>query len=149
MVYKCKCMQQRICGFSESGRMLLKCKCLQEECADLPISAHSEVIPTEEEVQEGPILSVCTARCCSNDTPFIPTEDDLKKTSQKQTTSSGKDVKIRKCTSSVFAKYLWASYCLTKGTIACFYCRTASNMGLLMFSYHKSEKAFCDEDFCN
>ena len=78
-----------------------------EECSDFPISAHSEVLPTEEAVQEGPILSACTARCCSNDAPFIPTEDDLKKTSQKQTTSSGKDVKIRKCTLSVLEKYPW------------------------------------------
>ncbi len=120
-----------------------------EEFADFPISDHLEVAPNEAEVQEGPFLSVCTARCCSNDAPFVPTEDDLKKTSQKQTTTSGKDVKIRKCTLSVFAKYPWASYCLTKGTIACFYCRKASNMGLLSFSYHKTEKAFCDGDFCN
>eukprot|EP00112_Aurelia_sp_Birch-Aquarium-sp1_P007695 Seg1840.3 transcript_id=Seg1840.3/GoldUCD/mRNA.D3Y31 product="Zinc finger MYM-type protein 1" protein_id=Seg1840.3/GoldUCD/D3Y31 len=120
-----------------------------EDCADLPISFHSEETPTEDAIIEGPTLSVCTAHCCLNDAPFIPTEYDLKKTSQKQTTSSGKDVKIRKCTASLFAKYPWATYCLTKGTIACFYCRKASNMGLLTFSYHKTEKTFCDGDFCN
>eukprot|EP00794_Sanderia_malayensis_P011513 gene11513-12705_t len=72
-----------------------------EESADFLISAHSEVTPTEDAVQEGPILPVCTARCCSNDAPFIPTEDDLKKTSQKQTMSSGKDKGIKYGTSNV------------------------------------------------
>ena len=120
-----------------------------EESADFPISFHSEVTAAEDTIQEGSSLSFCTAPCCLNDAPFIPTEDDLKKTSQKQTTSSRNDVKIRKCTLSVFTKFPWASYCLTKGTIACFYCRKASNMGLLTFSYHKMEKAFCDGDFCN
>ena len=39
-------------------------------------------------------------------------------------------------------------YCLTQGTIACYFCKTACEKGLVTFSHHKN-KAFCSGNFGN
>uniref|UniRef100_H2ZSW7 DUF4371 domain-containing protein n=1 Tax=Latimeria chalumnae TaxID=7897 RepID=H2ZSW7_LATCH len=42
----------------------------------------------------------------------------------------------------------WVTYCMTKGTIACFFCKQAYTLKLLIFTYC-AELAFCSGDFSN
>ena len=60
-----------------------------------------------------------------NKKPFHPTDDDIKRASVRQYTEEGKSLRERTCPQSVFTKYMWATYCMTKGTIACFFCKKA------------------------
>ena len=85
-------------------------------------------------------LPACLDSCCSkvNEKPFHPTDHVIKRTSKKQTTGEGK---VRTCPSSIFAKYEWVTYCMTKGTIACFFCKEAKQHGLITFS-NNGEEAF-------
>ena len=76
---------------------------------------------------------------------YHPTVDELKKKSVRQTSSVGKH---RQCPASIFLKYPWATYCLTQGGIACFYCKTTSEKGQIVFTNYK-ENAFCAGTFSN
>ena len=87
----------------------------------------------------------CESICCTQSSPYKPTSKELQKTSVKQICSDGKN---RQCPSSIFSKYSWITYCLTRGTIACFFCKTAGEKQLNLFSYH-SENAFSSGNFSN
>ncbi|CAB4016965.1 zinc finger MYM-type 1-like isoform X1 [Paramuricea clavata] len=83
--------------------------------------------------------------CCTQSRIYQPTFDELKKTSVRQTSPDGKH---RQCPMSIFSKYSWATYCLTQGSIACFFCKTASEKGLITFTNYKNN-AFCAATFAN
>jgi hypothetical protein len=87
----------------------------------------------------------CESICCTQSSPYKPTSVELEETSVKQICSDGKN---RQCPSSIFLKYCWITYCLTRGTIACFFCKTAVEKQLNLFSYH-SENAFSSGNFSN
>ena len=87
----------------------------------------------------------CQLPCCARNRTYHPTVDELKKTSVRQTSSVGKQ---RQCPASIFLKYPWATYCLTQGGIACFYCKRASEKGQIIFNNYK-ENAFCAGTFSN
>ena len=38
-----------------------------------------------------------------------------------------------------FSKYSWITYCLTGGTIACLFCKTAGEKRLNLISYHSED----------
>nr|XP_005997168.1 PREDICTED: protein FAM221A isoform X2 [Latimeria chalumnae] len=105
---------------------------------------------TPEISSTAPKSSECQSACCTGigRKPFHPTPTDLKRTSVKQTTSNNKGMKFRLCPSSIFLKYTWVTYCMTKGTIACFFCKRAFTLKLLTFS-RCAELAFCSGDFSN
>ena len=87
----------------------------------------------------------CQLPCCTQNRMYHPTVDELKKKSVRQTSSVGKH---RQCPASIFFKYPWATYCLTQGGIACFYCKTTSEKGQIVFTNYK-ENAFCAGTFSN
>lgn len=93
-------------------------------------------------------LPACLDSCCSmvNETPFHPTDDIIKRTSTKQSTS--RRGKVRTCPSSIFGKYTWVTYCMTKGTIACFFCKKAKKHGLITFSNNGAD-TFSSGEFSN
>ena len=100
-------------------------------------------------VQENKISPAnCDSTCCPHVVhkvfPAIPPHE-LKKTSIKQLRTDGQ---FRHCPFSVFSKFSWVTYCLTRGTIACFHCKKAMERNLITFSYH-TEKAFSSGEFCN
>jgi hypothetical protein len=84
-------------------------------------------------------LPACLDSCCSmvNEKPFHPIDNIIKCTSIKQNTS---ERKICTCPSSIFAKYTWVTYYMTKGTIACFFYKR-EKPGLITFS-NNGEDAF-------
>ena len=92
-------------------------------------------------------LSGCLHPCCSeiNKKPFHPTEDDIKRISVRQYTGEGKSLRERTCPPSIFTKYMWATYCMTKGTIACFFCKKAKQYNLITFSNNREEAFFSGE----
>ena len=47
-----------------------------------------------------------------------------------------------------FSKYAWVTYCLTQGTIVCYFCKTTCEKGLVTFIYNKNN-AFCSGNFGN
>ena len=91
------------------------------------------------------LKSGCQAVCCTQNSPYKPSAADLKETSVKQT---GNDGKIRQCPLSIFSKYNWVTYCLTRGCIACFFCKTVAEKRLHLSSHH-TEKAFSSGEFSN
>ena len=60
--------------------------------------------------------------CCTDRKPYRPTQEEIKHTSIKQTTKGGSS-NVRTCPSSIFLKYAWVTYCMTKWTIACYFCK--------------------------
>ena len=95
-------------------------------------------------------LPSCLNLCCSevNKKPFHPTEDDIRHTSVKQLTGDGKSSRERTCPPSIFTKYPWATYCMTKGTITCFFNKKAREHKLITFS-NNGEEAFFSGEFGN
>ena len=65
-----------------------------------------------------------------------------------QYTGEGKSLRERTCPPSIFTKYMWATYCMTKGTIACFFCKKAKQYNLITFS-NNGEEAFFFGEFGN
>ncbi len=95
-------------------------------------------------------LPACLHPCCSetNNEPFHPTDDEIKRTSVKQYTGEGKSSSERTCPSSIFLKYTWVTYYMTRGTIACFFCKKANQHNLITFS-NNGEGAFFSDEFGN
>jgi len=116
----------------------------QSESLDMP-APKSNAIPTCSTEPSTAPNSSCKSLCCTQKCVYVPTVDELKKTSIKQTSSDGKH---RKCPASIFLKYPWATYCLTQGAIPCFFCKSASEKGLKTFTNYK-ENAFCAATFSN
>jgi hypothetical protein len=87
----------------------------------------------------------CQRLCCTDREPYRPSQEEIKRTSKKQTTKGGSS-NVRTCPSSIFFKYAWVTYCITKGTIACYFCKRAMRQDLITFS-HNGEKAFLLEEF--
>ena len=116
----------------------------QSESLDMP-APKSNAIPTSSTEHSTAPNSSCKSLCCTQKCVYHPTVDELKKTSIKQTSSDGKH---RQCPASIFLKYPWATYCLTQGAIACFFCQSASEKGLITFTNYK-ENAFCAATFSN
>ena len=80
-------------------------------------------------VQKNKISPVnCDSPCYTQGFPCHPTSDELKKTSLKLRT----DGQFRQCQFSVFSKFSWVTYCLTRGTIACFHCKKAMERNLTL-----------------
>jgi hypothetical protein len=85
--------------------------------------------------------------CCTDRKPYRPTQEEIKRTSTKQTTKGGLS-NVWTCRPSIFLKYAWVTYCITKGTIACYFCKRAMHQDLITFS-HNGEKAFLLGEFSN
>ena len=82
----------------------------------------------------------CQHFCCTDRKPYHPTQNEIKRTSTTQITK-GESSNVRTCPSSIFLKYAWVTYCMTKGTIACYFCKRAMHQNLITFSLN-GEKAF-------
>ena len=89
----------------------------------------------------------CQCVCCTDRKPYRPTQEEIKRTSTKQTTK-GQLSNVRTCRPSIFLKYTWVTYCITKGTIACYFCKRAMHQDLITFS-HNGEKTFLLGEFSN
>ena len=89
----------------------------------------------------------CQRLCCTDRKPYHPTQNEIKRTSTKQITK-GESSNVRTCPSSIFLKYAWVTYFMTKGTIACYFCKRAMRQNLITFS-HNGEKAFILGEFSN
>ena len=110
---------------------------------------------TEAEAEEssGPLMTtghqgICQSKCCTANEPYHPSPAEIKETSVTQNTGKGKNAKRRLCPHSVFGKYPWITYCLTKGTISCYFCKRAKTLNLEQFS-HCGEEAFCTNTFAD
>ena len=101
--------------------------------------------PTPTESPECSLGQDCQHLCCTDRKPYRPTQEEIKRTSIKQTTKGGSS-NVRTCPSSIFLKYAWVTYCMTKGTIACYFCKRAMRQGLITFS-HNGEKTFVLGEF--
>ncbi|CAB4043120.1 Hypothetical predicted protein, partial [Paramuricea clavata] len=88
----------------------------------------------------------CQCLCFTDRKPYRPTQE-IKHTSTKQTTKGGSS-NVRTCRTSIFLKYAWVTYCITKGTIACYFCKRVMHQDLITFS-HNGEKSFLLGEFRN
>ena len=118
-------------------------------CRQSVIATQSDYLPSMLHVQENEALTAsCDSPCCTQGFPCHPTPDKLKKTSVKQPRTDGQADQFRQCPFSVFSKFPWTTYCLTRGTIACFHCKKAMERNLITLSNH-TKKAFSLGEFCN
>lgn len=115
--------------------------------ASLPSSTTTALLvgPMQIESTECLLGLDCKRLCCTGRQPYHPTLEEIKHTSRKQTSTGGSS-NVRTCPSSIFLKYTWVTYCMTKGTIACYFCKRAMRQDLITFS-HNGEKAFLLGEF--
>ena len=92
--------------------------------------------------------STCKLKCCSEMKPYHPSHNEIKQTSVVQETGKSKALKRRLCPASIFTTHSWITYCLTTGTIACYYCRQGKLLNLVSFK-NSGEDAFCNKNFCD
>ncbi|CAB4038946.1 Hypothetical predicted protein, partial [Paramuricea clavata] len=121
----------------------------------------NQIVPAETSSDKMPTIAafqthdfeVCTKSATTTDSNHLlskynldldPTDTFPPKTYVQANKSSPENCDSR-LTRHVFP---WATYCMTRGTIACFHCKKATERNLITFSYH-TEKAFSLGEFCN
>ena len=72
-------------------------------------------LPMETEAEDANMF-LCTALCCIQASPFVPTVAQLQETSVKQAHGQGGGKRIQKCPLSIFSKYTWVTYFYDHGS---------------------------------
>ena len=127
------------------------------EPSEVPLSPwHSEDIlstgPSEDNnpsrLSEGVSSDQFPCVCCSQDKPYHPSSDEIKKTSFVQLTGKDKQLRSRLCPLAIFDSHPWITYCLQKGTISCFFCKRSRNLKLVQVM-HNGKDAFSTQTFAD